>query len=104
MPGFIRTSTSATPVYLGVRVKWAMTMMHGHILAIMVVVMEVLPRHLAVVVGVSSSDMAHWTAVVTMFEHVIRIISWYVRLRCIEIVPSCKGVNPEVSCSLWSVF
>lgn len=71
---------------------------------VMVMVMKVLPRHLPVVVGISSSDMAHWTAVVAMLEHVIHVISWYVRLRRIETVPSWKGVNSEISSSLLSVF
>jgi hypothetical protein len=101
--GFIRTSNSAATVYLGVRFKWAVTTMHGRIMVVIVMVMKVLPRHLAVVVGISSSDMAHLTAAVAVLKHVIRVIGWYVRLRRVETVPSWKDVNPEIS-SLRSVF
>jgi hypothetical protein len=105
-PGLIRTSASAAAVYLDVRFEWMVTTIYGHtvVVVVMVMVMEVLPGHLAIVVGISSGYMAHWAVVVTVLEDIFLVLSGYVWFRRIKTFPSCRGVSPEIPSSLWSVF
>jgi hypothetical protein len=92
---FVSTAISATAIYLCVRFEWAVAATEGHsaIKIFILLVREILPRHLAVVVGLSSGDVGHWAAAVTVFENVVLVFCSHVRFRCIKAVSSCRGMT-----------
>jgi hypothetical protein len=65
---------------------------------------EILVRHLAAVVGFSSSDVGHWAAAVAVFEYIVHLFCGYVWFRRIKAVTSCRGMTSEISSSLSPVF
>jgi hypothetical protein len=73
-------------------------------MAVFVMVMDLLPRNLAVVIGISSINIAHWTATVVALEDVFLVLTVHIWFRCVKTVPWWRSMNPKISSSLWSVF